>query len=568
MLEEEERPSESGPASPAEASPSTDPAQRWSEDDDSGTEGDARAATDDGVPLARTHAGQLLALRESLTEKELQLLEMQQAQIGALNARDEAMAAAEQVSSKMREMRAELKAAREAAETARAESSEYREKWMEEKRASATAEAVAEKAQELVAACREERAEARNERDAARSEASDKALEAATLRGMLETASREAESIRAWSREATAKLEEEVAATKAEVSAAREAAEKSAQRAEEAKADRGQARDEAHARAMELLKKTTDERVSEAHAQVAEARAEAAEHARVAGEAVSKALAVAQVQAELKVRTAELTDRVKETQRHAEGRTAAAKRHKEAARELKRQLAEAQAALARAAAARDAPVVDPSARNAVREASSVLSGAMKRCFDAELGDDSEMLKKWLAGGGEGDVDGSALLAVAHRVAGALLAVRTRAEDAESVAEKATNELEDLRLELTALHAERQAALAAMEREKSVASGWENAATRAESSLAAVREELRALQSSTAAADEKGNLEEDDLAAKMSRLNEWDRQKSQLDKVIQRMANRSLESFEGGESAEGNDRKTLHRGGGMKPARKR
>ena len=111
MLEEEERPSESGPASPAEASPSTDPAQRWSEDDDSGTEGDARAATDDGVPLARTHAGQLLALRESLTEKELQLLEMQQAQIGALNARDEAMAAAEQVSSKMREMRAELKAA-------------------------------------------------------------------------------------------------------------------------------------------------------------------------------------------------------------------------------------------------------------------------------------------------------------------------------------------------------------------------------------------------------------------------------------------------------------------------
>jgi hypothetical protein len=84
----------------------------------------------------------------------------------------------------------------------------------------------------------------------------------------------------------------------------------------------------------------------------------------------------------------------------------------------------------------------------------------------------------------------------------------------------------------------------------------------------VREELRALQSSTAAADEKGNLEEDDLAAKMSRLNEWDRQKSQLDKVIQRMANRSIESFEGGESAEGNDRKTLHRSGGMKPARKR
>ena len=53
---------------------------------------------------------------------------------------------------------------------------------------------------------------------------------------------------------------------------------------------------------MELLKKTTDERVSEAHAQVAEARAEAAEHARVAGEAVSKALAVAQVQAELDTR--------------------------------------------------------------------------------------------------------------------------------------------------------------------------------------------------------------------------------------------------------------------------
>jgi hypothetical protein len=108
------------------------------------------------------YAGELLALRSALSDKELDMLELQQAHLtlagkseetrvklqralsakgevtrsleGAGRARDEARGAAEAATEKMGKMRVELAAAREGAAAAREESAAYRDKLEAEQR--------------------------------------------------------------------------------------------------------------------------------------------------------------------------------------------------------------------------------------------------------------------------------------------------------------------------------------------------------------------------------------------------------------------------------------------------
>lgn len=541
--------------------------------------GVGRSSSDGTTPDGASHAGKLLALRESLTEKELRLLEMQQTNValvdkneeltarlkrerrakadlaklkdGAVKSKDEAAAAAELVVTKMKKLRSELKVAREATSASRAESAEYRDKWMDEKRSAAASQAAAAKAQELVQYTRDERAEARNERDTARTESANRLAEVQTLRAQLMTARREAEEAREEAKSASSRLNAVKTAANAELNAVREELEAMRRHAAEEQDERERRREEAHARTMMMMKESSDEQVKEARAQAAEARAQAAEQTRVAREAVSKAQLVAQAQSELKAKTEILLERVRETTKHAEGRASAATRHKAATREAKRQLAEARSALARAAEMKAAGPVNPAARDAVQEAFAILSGAMKQCFDH--GDKSELLQQWLAGNGERkDVDGSALLAMAHRAAGALVTATTRAEEAERELEEARSDLENVRLELAATDAEHEATLAAMARETAVAGGWEDAAARAESTLAAMREELRTAKAAAAAAEERANRGKDELRMKMDRVSVWDAKKTQLNTVIARMHNRSLRSpLRMGAEAKGN-----------------
>ena len=216
-MSERAEPSQSSGTSPDGSSPGEVVAEEWSDcDDDEHVFGVSNDPATHGV----ADAAELLALREALSEKELQILEMRQSMADEeeenartlTSARKELAAkvreSAVRAKAKIRILRSELKAAREAAETereasaaeraaaasAREEMATYREKWMDEKRAAAVAEAVAEKAKEHVALAREERAEAREERDAARRETLEKTRELHALRESTEPARLESQA--------------------------------------------------------------------------------------------------------------------------------------------------------------------------------------------------------------------------------------------------------------------------------------------------------------------------------------------------------------------------------------
>ena len=123
--------------------------------------------------------------------------------------------------------------------------------------------------------------------------------------------------------------------------------------------------------------------------------------------------------------------------------------------------------MANAAATKDLANVDPSARDAVAEASTTLADAMKQCFAVGGGEDAdgETLRRWLAGitgfgGDTASVDGAALLATAQRAAGALVAATSRAATAERAAEEAKEAVDQMCVDLDATRAERDAARAA------------------------------------------------------------------------------------------------------------
>ena len=561
-MSERAEPSQSSGTSPDGSSPGEVVAEEWSDgDDDEHSFGVSNDPATHGV----ADAAELLALREALSEKELQILEMRQSMADEeeenartlTSARKELAAkvreSAVRAKAKIRILRSELKAAREAAETereasaaeraaaasARDEMASYREKWMDEKRAAAVAEAVAEKAKEHVALAREERAEAREERDAARRETLEKTRELHALRESTEPARRESQAAIDQAQRAAARFQQVAATAEAELADARDELRRVARRRDDAAATR---RD----RALTLLKENADERVREAITRESTAIEEAATHANIAKQAVAKAEAVALAQVELKAKTQQLIDRVAETQRHACGRADAAARHKANARELRRQLADARAAMANAAATKDLANVDPSARDAVAEASTTLADAMKQCFAVGGGEDAdgETLRRWLAGitgfgGDTASVDGAALLATAQRAAGALVAATSRAAIAERAAEEAKEAVDQMCVDLDATRAERDAARAALDGERSASRGWEDAAARAESSLAASRDELSALRATIAAEDRRSALEEGDVEAKLKRLEVWDEQKSQLGDVIRRLASRTF-----------------------------
>jgi hypothetical protein len=558
---------------------SSDEVVEWSE----GEEPHVGISEDDFSNDPATHgvavAAELLDLREALSEKELQILEMQQAHFSLANDEDlnakAQTAARKELSSKMREsavrakakirvLRAELKAAREAAAaereatgaeraagaSARDELATYREKWVDEKRAAAVAEAVAEKAKEHVGTAREERAEAREERDAARRDTLEKTRELSALREATEPTRRESEVALDEARRAAARFQAAATAAEAELAEARDELRRVARR-------EGKATATANDRALTLLKQNADERVHEAITRETAAIEEAAMHASIAKEAVAKAEAVARSSVELKAKTQALIDRVTETQRHALHRTEAAARHKANARELRRQLADARTAMSTAATTRELANVDPSARDAVAEASSTLADAMKQCFAVGAGEDpdGETLRRWLAGitgfgGDTASVNGAALLATAQRAAGALVAATSRAAAAERAAEDANEITDAMRVELEATRAERDASCAALGREKAVSRNWEDVARRAESSLAASRDELGALRTTVADEDARAAIGQGDIEAKIKRLETWDTQKAQLGAVIQRLASRTFgaENAEQGKSA--------------------
>ena len=107
--------------------------------------------------------------------------------------------------------------------------------------------------------------------------------------------------------------------------------------------------------------------------------------------------------------------------------------------------------------------MDPSARDAVAEASTTLADAMKQCFAVGGGKDAdgETLRRWLAGitgfgGDTASVDGAALLATAQRAAGALVAATSRAATAERAAEEAKEAVDQMCVDLDATRAERDA----------------------------------------------------------------------------------------------------------------
>lgn len=395
------------------------------------------------------YAGELLALRSALSEKELELLELQQAYLElagkseemkvktqramafkadatrqleeANKSRNEARAAAEAATEKARKMQAELRAAREGGAAAREELRAYREKLDEQQKRAAAAELAISKAQsdasnarherdtlrrksreettKLTRRLEEETKAARGERDAARSEAKKrvkelekdrdearaevkkfKALEKELAGLMAEQGEERKETakrlIRAEEKAVELAAERDVAiervkrmteqrqeeedrlskniGRKAHAEAASESmaqalAEAKAQMdsveteaREQRKTDRMQV-EEARAEMARVQVQMQTEVASvraEAQAEVAKALAEVREQEEAVARAQSQTQALVNAQHSLKVKVEQLVERVGETQRYAASRAAAASRHKEVARDLRRQLGE------------------------------------------------------------------------------------------------------------------------------------------------------------------------------------------------------------------------------------
>lgn len=150
---------------------------------------------------------------------------------------------------------------------------------------------------------------------------------------------------------------------------------------------------------------------------------------------------------------------------------------------------------------------------------------------------------------------STLLSVAHRAAGALETVTSRAaaaEDAHGAAQEAAEEARqtanDLHLELSAAQAECKAMQLAAERESEVAKGWEDAAARAESAWMESQQELRAARVAAAAERERADRDRGKLESTIQRLSDSDQQNAKLDEVIQRLATRSFGPVLAGDDA--------------------
>ena len=171
----------------------------------------------------------------------------------------------------------------------------------------------------------------------------------------------------------------------------------------------------------------------------------------------------------------------------------------------------------RRAFARDA--LDATDAGVVEEATAVLSAALRRCVEANVDSGADVFKQWMITGNDDDASAaSALLAVAHCAAGALVTASAKAEEFEDA--------------LAACESERDALTAA-------AAGWEDAAVKADAACVASRQELRVVRATAAAADERADMGGTELRATQRQLRDAEEQIAKLDEVLRRMHARSL-----------------------------
>ena len=495
-----------------------------------------------GVALGdATSAGEILALRDELSEKELELLEMQQsfaelvakhdevkAQLkkasrfkedsanilqSAVKFKEEAQITAKNATERADKLQADLKSTREAAASAKKMATHFKEKCEAEHERAAAAESAA--------------AALRVELETVRKSATAKIAE---LNEELESRSKESEEVitkkdhelRRESAEAEARLSAELAKVKetAEDVESKLRAELSRTRDDLAlalakgKVSRESVGDSS-GQLLATVQRMTREQLEAAREEVSRAYEIAKSREKEAQDAREKVESLQQSHAVLKATMDQLRERVDDTKRHAETRTEAAARHKATSRNLRKQLAEVHAALANAQAelrlsrrgeTRDTRDSGTSASSnliaAAEEATSVLSAALRQCF--EPGSNSQLVNQWMDVGVRKDERGaSVLLAVAHRAAGALVTATSRASDAEYAAEHAKHSLEDTQLELNAVQAERDAARAA-----------------------------------ASASDERANRSNEELRDVLNRLRDSDKKTQKLDELIRRLASRS------------------------------
>ena len=487
-----------------------------------------------GVALGdATSAGEILALRDELSEKELELLELQQslaelvakhdevkAQLkkasrfkedsanilqSAVKFKEEAQITAKNATERADKLQADLKSTREAAASAKKMATHFKEKCEAEHERAAAAESAA-------AALRVELETVRKSSTAKIAELNDK----------LESRSKESEEVLRKSAEAEARLSAELAKVKetAEDVESKLRAELSRTRDDLALAlAKGKVTRESvgdsSGQLLATVQRMTREQLEAAREEVSRAYEIAKSREKEAQDAREKVESLQQSHAVLKATMDQLRERVDDTKRHAETRTEAAARHKATSRNLRKQLAEVHAALANAQAelrlsrrgeTRDTSDSGTSASSnligAAEEATSVLSAALRQCF--EPGSNSQLVNQWMDVGVRKDERGaSVLLAVAHRAAGALVTATSRASDAEYAAEHAKHSLEDTQLELNAVQAERDAARAA-----------------------------------ASASDERANRSNEELRDALNRLRDSDKKTQKLDELIRRLASRS------------------------------
>ena len=487
-----------------------------------------------GVALGdATSAGEILALRDELSEKELELLEMQQsfaelvakhdevkAQLkkasrskedsanilqSAVKLKEEAQITAKNATERADKLQADLKSTREAAASAKKMATHFKEKCEAEHERAAAAESAA--------------AALRVELETVRKSATAKIAE---LNEELESRSKESEEVLRKSAEAEARLSAELAKVKetAEDVESKLRAELSRTRDDLALAlAKGKVTRESvgdsSGQLLATVQRMTREQLEAAREEVSRAYEIAKSREKEAQDAREKVESLQQSHAVLKATMDQLRERVDDTKRHAETRTEAAARHKATSRNLRKQLAEVHAALANAQAelrlsrrgeTRDTSDSGTSASSnligAAEEATSVLSAALRQCF--EPGSNSQLVNQWMDVGVRKDERGaSVLLAVAHRAAGALVTATSRASDAEYAAEHAKHSLEDTQLELNAVQAERDAARAA-----------------------------------ASASDERANRSNEELRDALNRLRDSDKKTQKLDELIRRLASRS------------------------------
>ena len=503
-----------------------------------------------GVALGdATSAGEILALRDELSEKELELLEMQQSFAELVAKHDEVKAQLKKASRSKEDSANILQSAVKLKEEAQitAKNATERADKLQEAAASAKKRAThfkekCEAEHERAAAAESAAAALRVELETVRKSSTAKIAE---LNDKLESRSKESEEVLRKSAEAEARLSAELAKVKetaedvesklrAELSRTRDdlalalakgkvsresvnsKAAPAASKVEKVQPEQGQGGiGDSSGQLLATVQRMTREQLEAAREEVSRAYEIAKSREKEARDAREKVESLQQSHAVLKATMDQLRERVDDTKRHAETRTEAAARHKATSRNLRKQLAEVHAALANAQAelrlsrrgeTRDTSDSGTSASSnligAAEEATSVLSAALRQCF--EPGSNSQLVNQWMDVGVRKDETGAAvLLAVAHRAAGALVTATSRASDAEYAAEHAMHSLEDTQLELNAVQAERDAARAA-----------------------------------ASASDERANRSNEELRDALNRLRDSDKKTQKLDELIRRLASRS------------------------------